>query len=97
MIKVTDILSLEYYKKTSFTGSDGEMRYKIEKHEVEVETPESEEPKKEKYLIVYTWPGPYAFFQTDDSLKQSQLFPFAAESLEPITDYLNSKISEYNI
>jgi len=96
MIKVTDILSLEYYKKTSFTGSDGEMRYKIEKNEVEEPDAETGEAIKVKYLLVYTWPGPYAFFQTDDSLKQTAQFPFTNEGLEQVTEYLNSKISEYN-
>jgi len=96
MIKVTDILSLEYYKKTSFTGSDGEMRYKIEKQEVETEDSQTGEAKKEKYLVAYTWPGPYAFFQTDDSLKLSKQFPFTNEGLTQVTEYLNSKISEYN-
>ncbi|MCR5273288.1 MAG: hypothetical protein K6E13_09970 [Lachnospiraceae bacterium] len=86
MINVKDILSLEYYKKTSFTGSDLAMRFKIEKYEED----------DSKYLKVWHWKGPYAFDSTPDDQKTTSLFPFETESLDKITDYLNESSKSYN-
>ncbi len=85
MINEKDILSLEYYKKTSFTGSDLTMRFKIEKTETE----------DEKFLTVWHWRGPFAFNTTKEE-KVSTNFPFESESLGKITDYLNEASKLYN-
>ena len=86
MVNVKDLLSLEYYKKTSFTGSDRAMRYKIEKFEEE----------DNKYLKVWHWRGPFAFNSTDDDKKTTELFPFESESIEKIAEYLNEVTKTYN-
>lgn len=74
-----DIFSIRFYEKSWFHGSFQGMHYRIEKIT-------EEETKK---LRVTTWPGPYNFDHTDDTLKVSALFPFSDEGLDEITEYLN--------
>ena len=86
MIDRKDILSLNFYKKTKFTGSCQGMCYLIRK--------ESKEDGSQM-LKAYLWPGPYAFAATDDSLKQSEEFEFSDEGLSQVTAWLNLKIEEF--
>lgn len=79
MIERSDLLAFHFYKKEKFTGSYCGMRYLIEK------TTEGEA----ELFAVYTWPQPYNFEATLQEDKCRKTFPFTAESLEEITDYLN--------
>lgn len=82
----TDIFNIHFYEKTWFHGSFLGMHYRIEKIADENE---------EKMLRVTTWPGPYNFEHTDDSLKKSAVFAFSDEGLDAVTDYLNRYHEEY--
>lgn len=84
MLNRKDILSLEFYKKEPFHGSIDGIRYRIEKKE--------EEDKKS--LLCTTWPEPYGFEATDDSLKEYYTTSFDDEGLESIVDYINHKIAK---
>ena len=79
MIKPQDIFNIRFYEKEKFHGSYQGMHYRIEKHT----------ENEESVLRVTTWPGPYNFASTDDSLKESALFPFSNEGLVEVCDYLN--------
>ncbi len=81
MVQRKDLLSLGFYRLSPFHGSDRALSYRIEK---------IEEVKAITGLRVTTYPGPYNFQNTDDSLKETKDFPFEAASLDAITDYLNS-------
>lgn len=85
-IERMDIFNIRFYEKSWFHGSFQGMHYRIEKI-----TDENEEKK----LRVTTWPGPYNFDHTDDSLKESALFEFSNEGLDAITDYLNQYHREH--
>ena len=55
------------------------MRYLIRK----------ETENGEDVFAVYTWRGPYNFASTKEELKVRKTFPFIAESLDLVADYLN--------
>ena len=83
MIEKKDLLSLEFYKKSPFTGSFKKMRYRIEKS------------ADNESLVAITYPQPFCFDKTDDSLKTSKSFPFSDEGLSEVCDWLNSRIEAY--
>lgn len=83
MIERKRLLSLGYYKKApSFTGSDKNKCYKIEKF--------VEEGAEEPVFKATIWPGPYSFENTDDELKQSKTAPFNEDGLQELVDWMNS-------
>ena len=71
MIQREDILSMEYLKKTEYTGSHQGMRYRLEGISME-------EGKK---LKVTVWPEPFNFFTTPEEEKQSELFDFSEDGI----------------
>ncbi len=79
MVERNRLLSLSYYEKTSFTGSDHDLRYRIEKKESD----------DQKELIVTAWKGKFAFDHTPDDKKNTHTAPFSEEGLSDIVDWLN--------
>ena len=57
MIQRDDILSMEYLKKTEFTGCHQGMRYRLE------QTQAPEDPEGGKKLMVTVWPEPFNYFK----------------------------------
>ncbi|MBQ6660793.1 MAG: GNAT family acetyltransferase [Lachnospiraceae bacterium] len=91
MVLRKDLLSIGFYRLSPFHGSDGPLSYRIENFKIEDGVDDKGNPKmKIGGLRVITYPGPYNYENTDDSLKVSKDFPFAPESLDAIVDYLNS-------
>ncbi|MBR6020133.1 MAG: hypothetical protein IK055_07965 [Lachnospiraceae bacterium] len=92
MVLRKDLLSIGFYRLSPFHGSNGPMNYRIES----IKEEDGVDGKgKTKYklvgLRVITYPGPYNYENTDDSLKESKdFYPFEPETLDAITDYLNS-------
>ena len=91
MVLRKDLLSLGFYKSSPFYGSDRALHYKINK----IQEEDGVDSKgKTKYKIVglrvITFPGPYNFENTDDTLKVSKDFPFEDAALDAIVEYLNS-------
>ncbi|MCR4694880.1 MAG: hypothetical protein K5773_06130 [Pseudobutyrivibrio sp.] len=85
MIDRKRLLSLGYYKKAaSFTGSDRNKCYKIERVAVEL----SPEEIVNKFQATI-WPGPFAFDKTADELKQSKQADFTEEGLVELVDWMN--------
>lgn len=80
-----DLLSLGFYKKSCYTGSDGEMRYRIEK------TTENDEDQ----LLVTVWRGPYAFATTTEE-KTTHLLPFSDAGIDEAVVWLNSMSPSFN-
>ncbi len=82
MIDRGRLLSLGYYKKApSFTGSDGDKCYKIERFREE-----DSEVDKFKATI---WHGPFSSENTPDEKKQSRLAEFTEEGLEELVAWMN--------
>ena len=59
MIDLTGCVSIPYFKKTVFTGSDGKMRYLLGKAEENEET----------VLKAWYWEGPYASMYVPEEKK----------------------------
>ena len=70
MIVREDILSMEYLKKTEYTGCHQGMRYRLEG----VTTEDG------KRLKVTVWPEPFNFFTTPEEQKQSRMFDFEEDA-----------------
>ena len=81
-----DFLALNFYKKTDFYGSCGNMNYRIVRRE---KTDENEQTTA--YFEVVYWPGPYIFAKTDEKLKQTADFPFTEEGIQAVADFLNEQ------
>lgn len=80
MIRCEDILSLEFLKKSEYTGSHGGMRYRLESVAVE-------EGRRLKAII---WPEPFAYGATPDEQKHSEEFDFSEEGIQAAVDWMNS-------
>ena len=87
MLTYDDVLNLNYYKKTTYTGWMGGMRFLIKR-----ETPED----SDAIFHVWIWPGPFIFDLTDSSLKQEQTFPFTEEGKRQAVDWLNEQYESQN-
>jgi hypothetical protein len=82
MIERKRLLSIGYYKKApSFTGSDKNKCYKIEKF--------SEEGAEDLFKATL-WPGPFSFENTPDEKKLTHTAAFTEEGLQELVDWLNS-------
>ncbi len=89
MIERKDLLNLNFYRyRKPFTGSLGNMRYRIE--------PVTDEDKKPVALRLTVWPGPYAFDATEEELKQQFEEEFSEETMLRFTQLLNETASVMN-
>lgn len=84
MIERQDILSMEYLKKTEFTGSHQGMRYRLE-------GVSSEDGKK---LKVTVWPEPFNFFMTPAEEKESAEFSFDEDGVLDAVAWMNDRLFE---
>jgi hypothetical protein len=87
MTKREDLLSLGFYERSPYTGSDGQMRYRIAKEE------DKEAGTKE--LVCTIWPGPYSFDHTDDTQKITFRADFSEDGMNEIITWLNQKRDDY--
>lgn len=84
MIERQDILSMEYLKKTEFTGSHQGMRYRLE-------GASSEDGKR---LKVTVWPEPFNFFMTPAEEKESAEFSFDEDGVLDAVAWMNDRLFE---
>lgn len=84
MIVREDILSMEYLKKTEYTGCHQGMRYRLEGISVE----------EGKRLKVTVWPEPFNFFTTPPEQKQSELFDFNEDGVVDAIGWMNNRLFE---
>ena len=91
MLTYDEVLNLNYYKKTSYSGWMEGMRFQI-KREVP-ETAEGEEPAT-PYFHVWIWPGPYIFELTPAEKKFTAQFPFSEEGKKQAVDWINAQYQE---
>lgn len=80
MIEKSELMPLNYYKKSVFTGGYHGMRYRIEKVEEE--------------FLVTIWPEPYNFETTEEEKKEYQRFAFSEEGKEGMVQWMNQQYSE---
>lgn len=82
MIRREDILSMEYLKKTEFTGCHQGMRYRLEGVEVE----------DKKQLKVTIWPEPFNFLKTAEEDKENALFSFDEDGVVDAVAWMNDRL-----
>ncbi len=83
MIDLKGIMGIPLLKKTRFTGSDGTLRFVLEKRDSE-ETGE--------VLAAVCWHGELSSTAEPEEEKTTMYFPFTAEGLEQAQKWLNSQI-----
>ena len=83
MINREDILSMEYLKKTEFTGCHKGMRYRLEGVAGE---------DGEKKLRVTVWPEPFNFFTTPSEEKESAEFFFGEDGVVDAVAWMNDRL-----
>lgn len=84
MILRSDILSMEYLKKTEYTGGYHGMRYRLEG----VSTGE------EKKLRVTIWPEPFNYFTTPAGQKEIEEFSFDEDGVTDAVAWMNDRYFE---
>ena len=84
MIERQDILSMEYLKKTEFTGCHQGMRYRLEGMAQE----------SGKKLHVTVWPEPFNFFTTPEEEKESAEFSFDEDGIADAVAWMNDRLFE---
>ena len=91
MIRRKDLLAMSFYEKSPFTGSDGNMNYRVEKITMEENSENEEEKKSIKLLQATVWPGPFCFTMTADEKKERRTAPFSEEGLNELVDWMNER------
>lgn len=80
MVSKDDILSLEFLKKSEYTGCSDGMRYRIEKVEKE----------EGKMLKATVWPEPLNYLMTPEEDKRSDEFAFSEDGVEDAVRWMNN-------
>ena len=84
MIERGDILSMEYLKKTEFTGSHQGMRYRLE----------GVSAGDGKKLLATVWPEPFNYFKTPEEEKESAEFSFDEDGVADAVAWMNDRLFE---
>ncbi len=84
MIVRDDILSMEFLKKTEYTGCHQGMRYRLE-------GVSQEEGKKLKATV---WPEPFNFYKTPEADKKSEFFSFDEDGIVDAIGWMNNCLFE---
>lgn len=82
-IKREMLFPLTYYKKAKFTGSKGNMNFRIEK---------IVEEDMEQFLFTY-WKGPECYTAAKTE-KIEMKYPFTEAGMEEICNYINEKLKD---
>ena len=92
MLTYDEVLNLNYYKKTTYTGWMDGMRFLIKREQPTAVDPETNEGKTEDPVFhVWIWPGPYIFDLTPAEQKLTARFPFSEEGKHQAVDWINEQ------
>ena len=81
MLRRNDILSLEYIKKTAFSGSFEGIRFRLKKKESD----------EGVVLEACAWPEPYCFDKTGEDKKAYRDFSFDVDGVRQAVEWLNGQ------
>lgn len=82
MIQRDDILSMEFLKKTEFTGSCQGMRYRLE----------GVSREEGKRILATVWPEPYNYVTTPEEEKQRADFSFDEDGVTDAVAWMNDRL-----
>lgn len=85
MLTYDEVLNLNYYKKTSYTGWMNGMRFLIRREASE---------DGDAGFHAWVWRGPYIFDLTD-SEKYDFTAPFTEEGKRAVVDWINAQYEEH--
>lgn len=91
MLNRMQLYPLNFYKKSKFDGSMGEMNFRLTKAEKELEDGE-----KKTILMGSVWRGPFIFDKTPKEKIEAKEFAFAEEGICEALDWFNAKSKEFN-
>jgi len=109
MIRREDILSINFLKKTEYTGCHQGLRYRLESSSAEAALKEKEEAVEGGFslpegialsedmgalLRVTVWPEPFNYIVTPREKKQSAYFTFDEDGITDAVDWMNNKLFE---
>ncbi len=84
MIELSGIMGIPLLKKSRFTGSDGDLKFVLEKR--------SADGEKDR-LAAVCWFGETCSDATLEEQKKVRLFPFTDEGLRDAQKWLNEQLS----
>ena len=86
MITYDEVLNLNYYVKTSYTGWFAPIRFKIVREE---------NPEGGYQFHAWVWPGPMAFAQANPATMLEYTTIFSEEGKRKVVDWINEKHDTY--
>jgi hypothetical protein len=86
MLTYEEVLNLNYYKKTSYSGWMKPLRFLIK-----METTE----EGNSIFHAWVWPGPYIFSLANDTEKIDFIAPFSEEGKKQVVDWINQQYETY--
>lgn len=97
MLTYDEVLNLNYYKKTTYTGWMGGMRFLIKREQPVIPDPETGEEKPQDPIFhVWIWPGPYIYALTPAEKKFTAQFPFSEDGKRQAVDWINAQYEEHS-
>ncbi|RZT00467.1 hypothetical protein [Cuneatibacter caecimuris] len=88
MIQVSDIMPLNFLKKSRFAGSYRGMRFLLHK------VSEGAEEAQKDCLEVIVWPEPFCFEASEESDHVKASFEFSGDGIAEAVDWLNRQHRE---
>ncbi len=82
MLTFDEVLNLNYYKKTSYSGWINGMRFLIRREQHE---------DQDAVFHAWVWPGPLIFDLTEDDKKTDFTAPFSDEGKQEVVDWINEQ------
>ncbi len=82
MVDLSGVMGIPLLKKSRFTGSDGKLRYVLEKRSSEEEGDR---------LAAVCWHGEFCWEATPDEEKTTEYFPFTQEGILMAQQWLNQQ------
>jgi hypothetical protein len=96
MLTYEEVLNLNYYKKTTYTGWMEGMRFLIKREQPTVTDPETGEEKPgDAVFHVWLWPGPYIYELTPGERKYTAQFPFSEDGKRQAVDWINEQFEAH--
>lgn len=85
MLTADEVLNLNYYKKTSYTGWINGMRFLIKREALE---------EGDAIFHAWVWPGPLIFDLVDDTQKYDFTAPFTDGGKQQVVDWINAQYED---
>ena len=86
MITYDEVLNLNFYKRSAYTGWINPLRFRIEMKKTE---------DGESIFHAWIWPAPYIFDLTDDNKKIKYTAPFTQDGKKEVVDWINAQYEQY--